>query len=252
MKKVIFILLINLMCLQFSFGQCWDRYDIQTPKGSPVVTMLCTEYSPAERAILDNDFMSYYCDEYEDGVLYADTIQTYDGYSSSGMFNCHGYAWLRVEQGIDRWINAPSAYNSNFGAYMNDGSYIEVPYETFPAKIFWTSDDHSGITTPDAGWVISKWANGPLYRHRWNYGKYGMPDSPPTLKYYVRNCDNTGTLIINLEYQTITTNQTHTACSINVKDVKVSNNSKLILDAENEFNIIGEFEVGVGSELEIW
>ena len=66
-----------------------------------------------------------------------------------------------------------------------------------------------------------------------------------------RNCDNTGTLIINLENQTITTNQTHTACSINVKNVIVSNSSKLILDAENEFNIIDEFEVQLGSELEI-
>jgi hypothetical protein len=217
-------------------------YDIETPKGSLVITLQCCDSHPSVRDSLDNHFKAAFPN--------AIQIPTYDGYSSTSKFNCHGYAWLRVEQDIDRWIE-PGFY-SNLGAYVTDGSYAQVSSETFPGKISWTNIDHSGITTSDPGWVISKWLYGPLCRHRWDYSPYGTPDSPPTLKYYVRNCDNTGTLIINLENQTITTNQTSTACSINVKNVTVSNNAKLILDAENEVNIISDFEVESGSELEIW
>jgi hypothetical protein len=221
-------------------------YDIRTPNGSTVMTMLCNEsLSQAERVAMDDGFWSEYYDED------LELIPTYgDGSSSTTKFQCHGYAWIRVDYGVDRWIE-PGFY-SDLGKFISDDSYVRVDSETFPAKISWTNTDHSGITTPESGLVISKWLIGPLCRHRWDNSPYGTPDSPPSLIYYVRNCDNTGTLIINLENQTITTNQTHTACSINVKNVKVSNNSKLILDAENEFNIIGEFEVELGSELEIW
>lgn len=241
MKKLIFTIIISFMCLHFSFGQCysicWDMYDIRTSKGSLVATLECCESHPSTREYLDNFY----------GSLFPNgRILTYDGYYSTGKFNCHGYAWIRVDQGIDRWLDP-----ADKGAFVNDGSYVEVPSEIFPGKVSWTNTDHSGITTPDTGWIISKWLNGPLYRHRWDDSYYGSPPLTP-LKYYVRNCDNTGTLIINLENQTITTNQIHIACSINVKNITVSNNSKLILDAENEFNIIGEFEIGVGSELEIW
>jgi hypothetical protein len=213
-------------------------YDIQTPKGTIVATLLCCDSHPSVRDSLDNHFK----------VAFPNAIQipTYDGYSSTSKFQCHGYAWIRVEQGTDRWLEP-----ANVGIYVSDGSYVQVFSETFPAKISWTNVDHSGITTSDIGWVISKWYIGPLCWHRWDYSPYGTPDSPPTLKYYVRNCGNTGSLIINLENQTITTNQTSTACSINVKNVTVSNNAKLILDAENEVNIINDFEIQLGSELDI-
>jgi V8-like Glu-specific endopeptidase len=51
--------------------------------------------------------------------------------------------------------------------------------------------------------------------------------------------------------QTVNTNQTVTSCNINVQNVIVTNNKKLILDAVNITTVIKDFEVKLGSELEI-
>ena len=57
---------------------------------------------------------------------------------------------------------------------------------------------------------------------------------------------------LNFTYQTVTINRTITSCgNINVQNVKVQNGAKLILDALGEVNIISDFEVQLGSELEI-
>jgi len=65
-------------------------YDIYTPFCRPVVTFLMCESSNATRAYWDN-----YCAQ---NYPNATQIKTYDNYSSTRKFNCHGYAWLRVEQ----------------------------------------------------------------------------------------------------------------------------------------------------------
>jgi subtilisin family serine protease len=52
--------------------------------------------------------------------------------------------------------------------------------------------------------------------------------------------------------RTVTTNTTVTGCSdIYVQNVTVTNGAKLILDAEGSVNIISDFEVQLGSQLEI-
>lgn len=51
--------------------------------------------------------------------------------------------------------------------------------------------------------------------------------------------------------KTVITNQTITGCDIYSRDVTVTNNKKLILEALDEVTIDGNFEIGVGSELEI-
>jgi subtilisin family serine protease len=55
----------------------------------------------------------------------------------------------------------------------------------------------------------------------------------------------------NFVNQTVTTNTTVEDCNVNVQNVDVTNNSKLTIEAENEVIINGEFEVELGSELEI-
>jgi len=56
----------------------------------------------------------------------------------------------------------------------------------------------------------------------------------------------------NFTNRIVTTNTTVTSCGdINVQNVKVQNNAKLILDAGGEVNIIKDFEVELGSEFEI-
>lgn len=55
----------------------------------------------------------------------------------------------------------------------------------------------------------------------------------------------------NFTNRTVTTNTTIEDCNINVQDVEVNNNSKLTIEAEENVIINGEFEVELGSELEI-
>ncbi|WP_139785077.1 hypothetical protein [Parabacteroides sp. Marseille-P3160] len=97
MNKFILLFTIGVTTSLSVQAQCdIQMYDIYTPKGSPVVTFLMCESSSERRQALDN----YYAQSYPN----ATQIITYDGFSSTRKFNCHGYAWLRVEQGIDRWL----------------------------------------------------------------------------------------------------------------------------------------------------
>ena len=97
MKKYFIPLSACILTPFFLKGQCDIRmYDIYTAYNSEVVTFLMCESSQARRASLDDHYAQTYPN--------ATQIKTYDGYSSTAKFNCHGYAWLRVEREIDRWI----------------------------------------------------------------------------------------------------------------------------------------------------
>lgn len=107
-------------------AQCNERrYDVYTPVGNPVATWLTCEDSYSARLGFDVEFTNAYPN--------AQKITTYEGLSSTAKFNCHGYAWLRVEQGIDRWIGF--ATNTEEDIYMSDGSYTQVSQETYPGKV---------------------------------------------------------------------------------------------------------------------
>ena len=175
MKKISCLLIFYLV-ISFSIkGQCDIRmYDIYTPKGSPVVTFLMCESSIEKRKSLDQ----YYAQRYPNAVQ----IKTYDLCSSTRKFNCHGYAWLRVEQNTDRWIG--TGWSDDVvdpeKIYISDSSYTEVSQETYPGKVFWASGDHTAITTEQQGIFISKWNEWPLMKHAWNYSPFGSNN----LKYY--------------------------------------------------------------------
>ncbi len=175
MKKIFYLFILYIV-ISFSIkGQCDIRMnDIYTPKGSPVVTFLMCESSIEKRKSLDQ----YYAQRYPHAVQ----IKTYDNCSSTRKFNCHGYAWLRVEQNIDRWIGTgwPNDIVDPEKIYITDGSYTEVSQETYPGKVFWASGDHTAITTEQQGIFISKWNEWPLMKHSWNYSPFGSSN----LKYY--------------------------------------------------------------------
>jgi hypothetical protein len=100
-------------------------------------------------------------------------------------YNCHGYAWHVVSEGKAEdkvWINHPEEEQ-----YLDDGSYIRVADMATAKKIWYgyVYGDHSAITTETAGYVISKWGNGPLYRHHINNSPYLTTD----LHYYVAATD---------------------------------------------------------------
>ena len=72
MKKVIFTLIINFVCLHFSFGQNdVQMYDIYTPLGSYVKTYLMYEAATSTR--------EYYDDYYSSRYPNAEMIIVYDG-----------------------------------------------------------------------------------------------------------------------------------------------------------------------------
>ena len=99
-------------------------YDIYTPAGNPVVTFLMCESSLQTR----QGFDATYAQTYPNAIQ----LNTYDNCSATRKFNCHGYAWLRVEQGIDRWIGTgwPNDVTDPEQIYMTDGSYIQISQAT--------------------------------------------------------------------------------------------------------------------------
>ena len=170
MKKLIILFLSGIIFPYTSIGQCDIKMtDIFTPIGNPVVTFHTCESSKPVR--------DYWDKEIARDQPYAKQIKTYDGYSSTRTFNCHGYAWLRVEQGIDRWIGTGWYHLGDIvdpeNIYMTDNSYTLMSQETYPGKVSWASGDHSAITTIQQGVFISKWNEWPLVQHAWNYSPFG-------------------------------------------------------------------------------
>ena len=154
--------------------------DIFTPNGSPVVTFLMDEQSDYLRSYYDSCYISAYPN--------ATPMEKFGTYYSTRKFNCHGYAWLRVGQGIDRWIGTG---HKDWGdiddpekIYMTDGSYVPVPQSIYPGKVYWggTNEDHSAITTNHPDTVISKWNEWPLMKHKLNYSPFGGSSN---LEYYI-------------------------------------------------------------------
>jgi hypothetical protein len=69
---------------------------------------------------------------------------------------------------------------------------------------------------------------------------------------YLSSSTPCNTPIVNFTNQIVTTNTTVTSCcDINIQNVKVQNGAKLTLDAAGEVIFNGDFEVDLGSELEI-
>ncbi|MDR3339414.1 MAG: hypothetical protein LBT25_04845 [Candidatus Symbiothrix sp.] len=174
MNKLIISFIASIVFSYSLKAQCVDTqmYDIYTPMGSPVTTWATCESSIQIRQGFDSQYAQNYPN--------AQQIITYDNLSSTRKFNCHGYVWLRVEQGVDRWIGYYVTTEEDI--YMSDGSYTLVSQGTYPGKVSWGSGDHSAITTNQQGIFISKWNEWPLMRHAWNYSPFGSSN----LKYYVR------------------------------------------------------------------
>lgn len=158
-----------------------DYYSpVLTPFGSVVSAWKTFESNIVVRASFD----SYYSASYPNASL----IYTYDGYSSTRRFNCHGYAWHRVEHGNnpseDVWIG----YDPDLEEldpekrYITDGSYNQLSNPVTNCKIVWSEGDHTAVNI-DNTWCISKWNAWPLMRHRIGDSPFGNNG----LKYYYYN-----------------------------------------------------------------
>jgi hypothetical protein len=221
------------VCFYFSFGQCdLILEDLYTPLGNVVRTLFYGDECEMDSgARLKKD--QYYAATYPNAIQ----IPTYDGYSSTIKFNCHGYAWIRVELGIDRW--GTSTYNP----YIDDSSYIQVPQETFPAKAHLDiySGNHSAITTEQPGWFISKWDIGPLCYHRWDDGPY-----PANYNYYVQNCHP---VVRNMS---ITADRNMSSCGdITFINNTISNNAVVNIRAQDAVHLLPGFRADTGTNVKI-
>lgn len=171
MKKAVFLIIVVILNLYDSFSQ--TQSNVSTPKGNPVTAYITPEDQSATRS---------YSDWYYGTYLYPQNtkITTYDNYSSTGRFNCHGYAWhMQGTLSSPRWIGYN--YTTDEDIYMSDGSYVQVLNEMYPGKVSWGSGDHSAMTTSTPGIWISKWNRYPLFQHAWDNSLYGTNN----LKYYV-------------------------------------------------------------------
>jgi hypothetical protein len=168
---------------------------IETPNGSEV---LCTE----EREEVSDELLSHWlsvCENHIDEENFdAEIIDT-----ASYKYNCHAYAWHMTEGGGEVWIGAyadgtecPSEEEAQWveDIYWTDGSYYEVtgltPSEVtsnHASKVNWplpwdNEGNHSGVTTAEPGYFISKWGYYPLVEHRW----CDSPYNSSVLRFYQR------------------------------------------------------------------
>jgi hypothetical protein len=223
MNKILFPFIISVVFSYSVKAQCADAKmsDIYTPMGSPVTTWITCEASTSTRQGFDD----YYAQTYPN----AQQIKTYDNLSSTRKFNCHGYAWLREEQGIDRWIGYSVDTDEN--VYMTDGSYVQVSQSIYPGKVSWASGDHSAVTTGISGILVSKWNEYPLMRHAWNYSPYGSGN----LKYYRLNTP----VVTSITGPTGTPNMQYASYTANVSPGSNPTNYQWILNPQLNNNLYG-------------
>lgn len=123
---------------------------VKTPLGQQItITTPPDTYSSARKQAISDSIAE----------AYPDAIEL-NAPSASTAYNCHSYAWNMSEGGPACNI---SRYNS--GPYWLNGSYEEVTNPELASKIFYYDDDHTGIITDD-GYIISKWGELPLMKHR--------------------------------------------------------------------------------------
>lgn len=83
-------------------------------------------------------------------------------------YNCHSFAWYVTEGGntTNKWMNSTLDDGSpNLSKYWTNDAYTSTSNVEDHEKIFYSTGDHSAITTATAGKVRSKWGRMPRYEH---------------------------------------------------------------------------------------
>ncbi len=234
--KIIPLYLLLTLISSFQLYSEDEPANVETPIGSEVEAWDMDESSAGIRSSTDDFYSRHY--------QYATQIETYDGYSSTQKFNCHGYAWYMMSDagGNDledpRWIGTSSTQED---IYMTDGSYKEVPAQVYPGKVSYLGIDHSAITTPFPGKFRSKWGPDCLMEHEWDNVPY---EGITGLKYYQLCYEG----IID---ETITSDLTKVVCGLLFEDVTIQNNADVDIEFEVWVKIEGPFEITSGSTLDI-
>ena len=197
----------------------------------------------------------------------------------SSSYYCFSFAWImsdpsimsESEEGIHFLFKGGIRGEWGVCLFWDDGSYETTDFEKAEKIVSFATDPdpitgeltllratHAAIKTSD-GKIMEKMGASiyaPLIRYATenahcvypNLGWawiYNHPNNPGIIKYY-RRC------ITDFTSQTVISNTTiTTGCNIYSKDVNVTNNAKLKLETSGEVTIDGDFEVQLGSELEI-
>lgn len=82
-------------------------------------------------------------------------------------YNCHSYAWNVTENGVstNAWLNQTNNGNANLSKYWTNDAYTSISYIDDHEKVFFSTGDHSAVTTATTGKVRSKWGQCGLYEH---------------------------------------------------------------------------------------
>ena len=129
-----------------------------TPKGTPIGAKSLEDFSPSERANMDNT----YCVAFPNATLIE---------SSSYCYNHHYYAWCLPFDGPVVWINSQAE-----SGFSTDGTYVNTSFSNADV-VYSSSDDFSAIPTATQGIVISKWGYGPVMQHAINDSPKGVISS---------------------------------------------------------------------------
>jgi subtilisin family serine protease len=204
-------------------------------KGS-VVTFAAGNHAPVM------DYPAYF----NDSILTVGAIESY-GYRAS--FSGYGNPLDVVAPGVNILSTLP--YNST-GYY--DGTSMATPHVAgIAALVLSVNPTLTGQQVRDIIESTAQKVGGYNYQTdpdhpngTWsNEMGYGLVNAYAAVQ-------AAGCQPVNFTNQTVTTNTTVTSCSdINIQNVKVQNGAKLTLEAAGEVNIISDFEVDSGSEVEI-
>jgi len=231
-------------------GVCPTSTPVYTPRGTPIDVYIMT--SP-ELTFFEKDSLAKWCLKYYPNTTFIS--------EATRSYNCHAYAWYKVEGGnysiqIPFNHTNPNTYIYTLVVpqYWNDGSYVATTSTSAGKKVSYNAHspfDHSAITTNQSGILESKWGYGPVMRHTKENCPYYFSSIPTTVTYYQYNPLCTSPISSFINQVVINTNQTVTGCIINAQNVTVTNNKKLVFDGIEGVTINGSFEVQLGSELEV-
>ena len=125
---------------------------VLTPRGTPVDALVYSEtIITSQIPHLNDPWLAAV--RSLDAQIISDATRTY---------NCHGYTWYMSEGGTGRlYIEDPEPY-------LTDGSYMKIQEANAVKgdKVVYGAGVHSAVVADEPGWVISKWGDGPLVRHR--------------------------------------------------------------------------------------
>ena len=132
-------------------GAVYELQTVYTPNGTSITAwkLLTGDWSQLQKDSLKLHWLSHFSNR----ISFIE--------EATWSYNCHAYAWLVSEGGEKVWVQTPGD-----DTFWNDGSFYQVSNPSEATKVSFASDDHSAITTDNPSYLISKWGNGPLFRHR--------------------------------------------------------------------------------------